>query len=151
MNGFAPALPLDKTGLKVRHWKPARRVIRGIAGSSWSVRSWTGDSESELASVTKAAASVASTAQIATVLSESGKDMVDSAGTTPTPTPTYSGRGRPRKPKVPKSSVTSTAASSRSASLVPDAHTPHQASKLRHLVAESHGDSSGVEVVDTLT
>lgn len=31
-SGFAPVLPLDRTGAKVRHWRTVNREIRGIAG-----------------------------------------------------------------------------------------------------------------------
>jgi hypothetical protein len=49
LTGFAPAMPLDKSGKKVRHWRIANREIRGIAGGRWFARSWVGDKESEYA------------------------------------------------------------------------------------------------------
>ena len=49
-SGFAPLLPLDKSSKAVRHWRPARREIRGIAGGRWLARTWVGDKESEYAS-----------------------------------------------------------------------------------------------------
>ena len=48
-SGLAP-LPLDKSTKAVRHWRPARREIRGIAGGRWLARTWVGDKESEYAS-----------------------------------------------------------------------------------------------------
>ncbi|KAJ7610905.1 hypothetical protein FB45DRAFT_941982 [Roridomyces roridus] len=47
--GFAPGLPLDRSGTKVRRWRPVNREIRGIAGGRWSVRSWVGEKESAFA------------------------------------------------------------------------------------------------------
>ncbi|KAF7347499.1 hypothetical protein MVEN_01506100 [Mycena venus] len=47
--GFAPIVPLDRTGAKVRHWRPVNREIRGIAGGRWFTRSWMGEKESPLA------------------------------------------------------------------------------------------------------
>ena len=48
-SGIAP-LPLDKNTKAVRHWRQARREIRGIAGGRWLARTWVGDRESEYAS-----------------------------------------------------------------------------------------------------
>ena len=48
-SGLVP-LPLDKSTKAVRHWRPARREIRGIAGGRWLARTWVGDKESEYAS-----------------------------------------------------------------------------------------------------
>ncbi|KAJ7431730.1 hypothetical protein B0H11DRAFT_2217976 [Mycena galericulata] len=47
--GFAPVLPLDRSGAKVRHWRPVNREIRGIAGGRWFTRTWVGEKESPLA------------------------------------------------------------------------------------------------------
>ncbi|KAF7783985.1 hypothetical protein Agabi119p4_150 [Agaricus bisporus var. burnettii] len=51
--GFAPPIPLDKSGKKVRRWRTAQREIRGIAGGRWFARSWVGDKDSEYAAFTK--------------------------------------------------------------------------------------------------
>lgn len=48
-SGFAPALPLDRSGKKVRRWRTANREIRGIAGGRWFTRTWVGEKESEYA------------------------------------------------------------------------------------------------------
>ena len=48
--GLALPLPLDKSNKAVRHWRTARREIRGIAGGRWLARTWVGDKESEYAS-----------------------------------------------------------------------------------------------------
>jgi hypothetical protein len=55
LTGFAPAMPLDKSLKKVRHWRIANREIRGIAGGRWFARSWVGDKESEYATAAGAA------------------------------------------------------------------------------------------------
>jgi len=47
--GFAPQMPLDKSGRKVRHWREANREIRGIAGGRWLARTWVGEKESDFA------------------------------------------------------------------------------------------------------
>ncbi|KAJ7269340.1 hypothetical protein B0H12DRAFT_1178457 [Mycena haematopus] len=47
--GFAPIVPLDRTGAKVRHWRTVNREIRGIAGGRWFTHSWMGEKESPLA------------------------------------------------------------------------------------------------------
>ncbi|KAF9486391.1 hypothetical protein BDN70DRAFT_926640 [Pholiota conissans] len=49
-SGFAPLLPLDKSGRKVRRWREANREIRGIAGGRWLARTWVGDKESDYTS-----------------------------------------------------------------------------------------------------
>lgn len=54
--GFAPVIPLDKSGKKVRHWRTAHREIRGIAGGRWFARSWVGEKESEFAAAVAVAA-----------------------------------------------------------------------------------------------
>lgn len=53
--GFAPFIPLDRSGKKVRHWRTAHREIRGIAGGRWFARSWVGEKESEFASASASA------------------------------------------------------------------------------------------------
>jgi len=50
VTGFASLIPLDKGGRKVRHWREAKREIRGIAGGRWLARTWVGDKDSEHAS-----------------------------------------------------------------------------------------------------
>lgn len=54
--GLAPIIPLDKTQKRVRHWRPAQREIRGIAGGRWFARAWAGEKESEFAAALVAAA-----------------------------------------------------------------------------------------------
>ncbi|EIN14373.1 hypothetical protein PUNSTDRAFT_140677 [Punctularia strigosozonata HHB-11173 SS5] len=47
--GFAPILPLDKSGKRVRRWRQANREVRGIAGGRWFARCWVGDRDSAFA------------------------------------------------------------------------------------------------------
>ena len=58
-SGFAPIIPLDKSGHKVRKWRQANREIRGIAGGRWFVRSWIGEKESDFATAAAASAHAA--------------------------------------------------------------------------------------------
>lgn len=51
--GFAPQMPLDRSGTKVRHWREANRDIRGIAGGRWFAKTWVGDKESQFATYAK--------------------------------------------------------------------------------------------------
>lgn len=48
-SGFAPLIPLDKSGKQVRHWRTANREIRGIAGGRWLAKTWVGEKESDYA------------------------------------------------------------------------------------------------------
>ncbi|KAI0690745.1 hypothetical protein BC835DRAFT_1363143 [Cytidiella melzeri] len=100
--GFAPTIPLDKTAKRVRHWRPANREIRGIAGGRWFAKSWVGDKESAYA--TAAAATAAAMQAIAP-----GNIQDSASGLGPLPIPrlpgvTISGVGRGR-PKMPKGDV----------------------------------------------
>ncbi|KAF7794337.1 hypothetical protein EIP86_005471 [Pleurotus ostreatoroseus] len=56
-SGFAPIVPLDKSGKKVRHWRQVKREVRGIAGGRWFTQTWIGEKESEFATAAAAAAS----------------------------------------------------------------------------------------------
>lgn len=59
-SGVSSAMPLDRSGKKVRRWRTAHREIKGIAGGRWFARSWVGEKESEYsAAVAEAAAAVA--------------------------------------------------------------------------------------------
>jgi hypothetical protein len=98
-SGFAQALPLDKSGKKVRHWRQANREIRGIAGGRWFAKAWIGDKESEYAAAHAAAPPPIPAATQATALAMIGdRDSMPSFTTTPLPRPsaTSSGRGRGR-------------------------------------------------------
>lgn len=94
--GFAPTIPLDKSGKHVRHWRQANREVRGIAGGRWFVKSWVGDQDSEYST---AAAAVAAAMQAI------APDQGNVSGLGPLPIPRLPGvtipsRGRPRMPKA---------------------------------------------------
>jgi Wiskott-Aldrich syndrome protein len=106
--GFAPPLPLDKSGKKVRHWRVAQREIRGIAGGRWFARSWAGDRDSEYATF------------IATKEGEKANGLLPSfkqSSGTSVSAPS-AGRGAAKKAKG-ASSLAASAAPSRDPSVVP--------------------------------
>lgn len=103
--GYAPTTPLDRTKGKPRHWRPAHREIRGIAGGRWFARTWVGEKDSELATATEAALSLPKLPALSISAPASG-------ARTP---------GK-RKPKA--TDANSTAASSRSASAAPEGTAP---------------------------
>jgi Wiskott-Aldrich syndrome protein len=102
--GYAPTTPLDRTKGRPRHWRPAHREIRGVAGGRWFARSWVGEKDSELAMATEAALSLPKLPALSI-----------SAPTAGTRTP-----GK----RKPKADANSTAASSRSASAAPEGAAP---------------------------
>lgn len=57
--GFAPAIPLDKSGKPVRRWRQVNREVRGIAGGRWFARTWLGEKESDFASAVAATSAAA--------------------------------------------------------------------------------------------
>ncbi|KAF9469616.1 hypothetical protein BDZ94DRAFT_1242836 [Collybia nuda] len=103
--GFAPVIPLDKSGKKVRHWRVAHREIRGIAGGRWFARSWVGEKESEFGSA--AAAVLAKGGEIVTLPKLSGSISAPV-------------RGSKGKTSKAASSLAASAAPSRDGSSVPD-------------------------------
>lgn len=102
--GFATNLPLDKNQTQVRHWRLAKREIRGIAGGRWFAQSWVGEKDSAYAT------SVANNPPPTEVEKPSGNSStkVSNAGS----------KGSKKKEKA------DTAASSRSSSTVPDLPAP---------------------------
>ena len=100
--GFATNLPLDKNHTDVRHWRLAKREIRGVAGGRWFARSWVGDKESPYAT------SVANNPPPTEVEKPSGN----------TSTKLSTAGSKKKKEKA------DTAASSRSSSTVPDPPAP---------------------------
>lgn len=105
--GFAPPIPLDKGGKKVRHWRTANREIRGIAGGRWFARSWVGDKDSEYAT-----SAAAKELEKTNGLLGLPKQLASSASAPPL------GRGSGKKAKG-GTSVNPSAAPSRDASVVP--------------------------------
>jgi Wiskott-Aldrich syndrome protein len=98
--------PLDRTKSKARHWRPAHREIRGIAGGRWFARAWVGEKDSELAIAAEAALSLP---KLPVSLSIGAS---------------ASGARTPGKRKPKATDANSTAASSRSASAAPEGTAP---------------------------
>ncbi|KAG7452085.1 uncharacterized protein BT62DRAFT_926299 [Guyanagaster necrorhizus] len=71
-SGFAPVMPLDRSGKKVRLWRVANREIRGIAGGRWFAHAWVGEKDSEYAG-SKASEGSLTIPKLPAVLSASGK------------------------------------------------------------------------------
>lgn len=103
--GYAPTTPLDRTKGKPRHWRPAHREIRGIAGGRWFARTWVGDKDSELATATEAALSLPKLPTLS----------ISAPG---------SGSRTPGKRRPKATDANSTAASSRSVSAAPEGAAP---------------------------
>ncbi|KAF7436293.1 hypothetical protein PC9H_003122 [Pleurotus ostreatus] len=116
--GFAPVIPLDRTGRKVRHWRVANREIRGIAGGRWFVHCWVGDKESEYAS--RADGLLGSGAM-------SLPRLVASSLSAP-----HLGRG---KSKGLRGGMVASAGSSRAGSAAPDATAVRIPTKMRNIVS----------------
>jgi len=113
--GFAPTIPLDRSGKRVRHWRQANREIRGIGGGRWFTKSWVGDKESDYAA---AAAAVAAAMQAIAP----GNTDTNVSGLGPLPIPRLPGVTIPGgrgtgKLKMSKADVLSTNPSSRAQSI----------------------------------
>jgi Wiskott-Aldrich syndrome protein len=141
-SGFAPTIPLEKNKAPARHWRKAKREIRGIAGGRWFACTWVGDKDSDYATST----------QLERDKAKEARDRA--AGIIPSPSVAL-----PKPPVIPqlkgpmqklaaKDGGGSTAASSRSTSVVPDvpSHAVRQQSKMRQLVAGA--DSADENTVD---
>ena len=102
--GFAVNLPLDKNHAPVRHWRPAKREVRGIAGGRWFAQSWVGGKDSAYAT------SVAN--------NPPPTEVEKASGNSSTKLSTAGSKGSKKKEKA------DTAASSRSSSTVPDPPAP---------------------------
>lgn len=113
-SGFAPTIPLDRSGKHVRHWRQANREIRGIAGGRWFAKSWVGNKESEYASATAAV-----TAAMQAIVPGGSQESVTGLGPLPIPRLpglTLSSLGKGRS-KLGKSDALSTNVSSRAQSV----------------------------------
>lgn len=133
-SGFAPTIPLDKNKTPVRHWRKAQREIRGIAGGRWFACTWVGEKDSDYATSNQ-------------LERDRAKDARDRAAGIIS-SPSVALPKLPAPPMVPqlKGSLLkqklaaldgggSTAASSRSASVVPESYVVRPPSKMRQLVA----------------
>ena len=115
--GLAQPIPLDKSGKKVRHWREAKREIRGIAGGRWMARTWVGEKESELRSF------------LESNMTSKGADEKASASGGP---PKHSGvsisappnLGKASKKTSKATSATTSAAPSRAPSAIPETQGP---------------------------
>ncbi|KAG5652197.1 hypothetical protein H0H81_005932 [Sphagnurus paluster] len=123
--GFAPVLPLDRSGKQVRHWRVAQREIRGIAGGRWFARSWVGQKES----------------QYAASLPRPGEERIPGvaiprlAGVSISAPLTGKGSGKGKAKAM--SSLAASAAPSRSGSSIPDVPqtNPRPQTKMRTIIA----------------
>ncbi|KAH9920216.1 Dopey, N-terminal-domain-containing protein [Epithele typhae] len=110
--GFAPVIPLDKSGKPVRRWRQVNREVRGVAGGRWFVKSYVGEKESEYA-----AAMAAQQAAMASVAGDSLSGLALPRLSAVSISGTGRGRGRGARHNVDHSS---TVASSRAGSAMPD-------------------------------
>ena len=121
--GFAPVIPLDKSGKPVRKWRQVQREVRGIAGGRWFVKSWVGEKESEFAAAVAASQAAAQSAA-AEGISVAGLSLPRLSGVSISGT--GRGRGRGARHGVDHSS---TVASSRAGSVMPDSISAQLAKK----------------------
>jgi len=125
--GFAPMLPLDRSGTKVRRWRTANREIRGIAGGRWFARSWVGDKDSEFSNA-PATASTAATHKSG----DADKITIPKVGGSISAPLHGKGSG---KSKTSRTASGISAAPSRAASILADHHPVKAPSKMRNMVA----------------
>ncbi|KAI0964350.1 hypothetical protein AcW1_001189 [Taiwanofungus camphoratus] len=125
--GFAPVIPLDKSGKQVRRWRQVNREIRGIAGGRWFARTWVGEKGSEFASAAAAASqALIQAAQTAAERESASAAASTAAGVTLPKSLTSSISGstsgkQSAKSKAAKTDAgTATVPPSRSASIVPE-------------------------------
>jgi hypothetical protein len=136
--GFAPLIALDKSPKKVRHWRPAYREVRGIAGGRWFTHAWVGEKESEFASH---------------VAAEHEKQATPGAVALPklpSLSGAPSGRGKSKSARtLSAASASASAAPSRSGSANPESHMPHATrapTKMRTIVAPVSDGDNDVEI-----
>ncbi|KAJ8582093.1 hypothetical protein M405DRAFT_868118 [Rhizopogon salebrosus TDB-379] len=130
--GFAPMLPLDRSGTKVRRWRTANREIRGIAGGRWFARSWVGDKESEFSN----APPMVSTAATHKNADPDKIGMSKVSGSISAP---LLGKGS-GKSKTSRAVSGISATPSRAGSIIPDHHPVKAPSKMRNIVAGPASD-----------
>ncbi|KAH7907785.1 hypothetical protein BJ138DRAFT_1159222 [Hygrophoropsis aurantiaca] len=122
--GFAPMLPLDRNGTKVRRWRTAHREIRGIAGGRWFARTWVGDKDSDLA-IAAAAKAAAETEKSGSA--PTGKYSAPSISAPPL--------GKGIKAKVARGLSGASVGPSRAGSIVTDLHPVKAPTKMRNIIA----------------
>ena len=121
--GFAPMIPLDKSGKSVRKWRQVQREVRGVAGGRWFVKSWVGEKESEFAAAVAASQAAAQSAA-GDALTAAGLSLPKLSGVSISGT--GRGRGRGARHGVDHSS---TVASSRAGSALPESISAQLAKK----------------------
>lgn len=109
-SGFASNMALDRSGAKVRHWRTAKREIRGIAGGRWFAKAWVGEKESVFAN------QMENQAELRKLVGESSPSHVAMPKLPSVSAPTGKGKGKGKG----ASSISTSAAPSRSESQVPD-------------------------------
>ncbi|KAF7303086.1 hypothetical protein MKEN_01272100 [Mycena kentingensis (nom. inval.)] len=147
-SGFAPTIPLDRSGAKVRAWRVVNREIRGIAGGRWVTKTWVGAKESQYALVAEKQAAAAASAVAVPKLPSlpstkpSPKPKAPKAAPVAAPATTSAAPAVPTAPGT-SSSLNPSTVPSRATSAVP---TP---SKMRTVVAAPPSDAgdSVVEMV----
>lgn len=145
--GFAPVIPLEKSGRPVRRWRQANREIRGIAGGRWFAKSWIGDKESEYAAGIQAAS--ASTQQAAEAPSISAPPL---GGLVLPKLPALSisaggsGRATPRLKALKAEPGLTTASSSRAGSTAPEIVSAGLISRKRSNLQPASGVETPVSV-----
>lgn len=130
ITGFAPIIPLDKSGKRVRVWRTANREIRGIAGGRWFARAWVGEKESDYARATD-------TVSASSVVNLYPKvpPMSLSAGKAPA-----SGRVRTAKAHL---AASASAGPSRAGSAIPDLHAVRAPTKMRTILRAAAASEGG--------
>lgn len=130
--GFAPMLPVDRSGNKIRRWRTANREIRGIAGGRWFARSWVGDKESEYANATTAAAASHKNGDSDKITTLKGGGSISAP---------LLGKGS-SKSKAARAMSGISAAPSRAGSIIADHHPVKAPSKMRNIVAGPASEES---------
>lgn len=130
--GFAPMLPVDRSGNKIRRWRTANREIRGIAGGRWFARSWVGDKESEYADATTAAAASHKNGDSDKITTLKGGGSISAP---------LLGKGS-SKSKAARAMSGISAAPSRAGSIIADHHPVKAPSKMRNIVAGPASEES---------
>lgn len=133
--GFASAITLDKSGAKVRHWRVANREIRGIAGGRWFAHAWVGDKDSEFATSFATSAHTTGDGDKASASSTSGAVVLPKLSSVPISAP--SGKGARAKLSKARAAASTSAATSRAGSAMPDPHVARALAptKMRTIIA----------------
>ncbi|EMD42315.1 hypothetical protein CERSUDRAFT_110834 [Gelatoporia subvermispora B] len=137
--GFAPVIPLDRSGKPVRRWRQVNREVRGIAGGRWFAKTWVGEKESEFAAAATAASSAAVQAANAIAEREFGSSSLSGLGKAALLNTNGSSPARPLPIKPKASRMNSTSASvplSRATSVGSEAPTAVQLQKKRNTLPE---------------